>query len=164
MHTHVGDPAGTALLVESARLYEMTKLIGIAPVDNARVLGEAFPGYFDFAVSLDYRRKDDARQFEITREVSLKPERSREFIIRYAGRILYGSDLVVRAGWQVQLYSSRYWIHRVLWESDTVCDLPIEDPDHPGSPQIAGIDLPVDVLEKMYYQNAVRLLNVQLAG
>ena len=46
---------------------------------------------------------------------------------------------------------------RTAWE--TACDgeSPIEDPDAENPPRLVGIDLPVDVLRKMYFENARRL-------
>ena len=291
-HTHVGAGPETAKLVESARLYGVVRIVGITSLNNRMLLDEEFPEYFDYALNLDYRNKDDPKRFErdnlnlietaarrdfkvvkfwykptfnadqkmklddnrltavfdrmgelgltglvhiadpdcwfdtayadverfgtkagqyaqlenmlrrhpktnmigahmaghpedlnhlsqlletypnlyldnsatkwVSREVSLNPERSRDFFIRWADRILFGTDLVVRGGWPVEMYSSRYWIHRVLWESSVVCDLPIEDPDNPGKQTLVGIDLPEDVLRKLYYQNAVSLLGITM--
>jgi len=291
-HTHVGSPAEAAKLVESARLYDIERILGITSLNNSIALDAEFPGCFDYALSLDYRHKDEPQKFQrdnvrlietaarrdfkvvkfwykptfnadqqmklddarltavfdrmgelgltglthiadpdcwfdtaygdverfgtkadqyaqlenmlerhpntnmigahmaghpedlehlsqlletypnlyldnsatkwVSREVSLNPEGAREFFIRYADRILFGTDLVVRGGWPVEMYSSRYWIHRVMWESSTVCDLPIDDPDNPGKPTLVGIDLPEDALRKLYYQNAVRLLGIIL--
>ncbi len=111
----------------------------------------------------------------IVRAVSEQnPQRLRDFIIRYQDRILFGSDLVVGANYNWDHYASRYWVHQMLWETDFRGPSPIEDPDGgqgfipatgqfdaskaDGIPQLAGLNLPAEVLTKMYRTNAENLL------
>ena len=96
----------------------------------------------------------------MARELGRQPEAAREFICKWRGRLLFGSDIVVRPNWTPRLYRSRYWIHRKLWESGTSEPLPIEDPDCDGRPMLNGIDLPVDVLERILYHNAAEFFNL----
>ena len=95
----------------------------------------------------------------MARELGRQPEKAREFFSKWRDRLLFGSDIVVRQNWTPRLYRSRYWIHRKLWESDTVEPLPIEDGDSDGQPMLTGLDLPEDVLERILYRNAAELLD-----
>jgi hypothetical protein len=44
-----------------------------------------------------------------------------------------------------------------MWETACRGESPIEDPDADDPPRLAGVDLPAEVLRKMYRENAVRL-------
>ncbi len=48
----------------------------------------------------------------------------------------------------------------MFWETDLVCELPIDDPDVVGTPLLRGINLPAAVLERMYWENGVRWLGL----
>jgi len=93
----------------------------------------------------------------VVRETAPQPERVREFVIRNAGRVLFGSDLVTADSHDFEHYASRYWVHLKLWESAYRGESPIADPDGPQPPQLVGLDLPEAVLRKMYCGNASRL-------
>ena len=88
----------------------------------------------------------------------------RELVCRYPDRFLFGTDLVTRHGLPPEHYTSRYWCQRTLWESTWEGPSPIADPDYtppehgPATPLLRGVGLPQDVLKKVYYENAVRLL------
>lgn len=103
-----------------------------------------------------------------------------EFMQRWEGRILFGSDIVTTddhlqsgekppsyaghlAGSDDQafdLYASRYWALRTLWETTYVGESPIADPDlamlDPSrfgphdAPELSGKALPKDLLEIFY--------------
>ncbi len=91
--------------------------------------------------------------------------RVREFFIRNQDRILFGSDLVVGEKYDHDHYASRYWVHQKLWETDFNGLSPIEDPDAAeGKPRLAGLNLPVEVLEKMYHTNARHWLYGRVLG
>lgn len=94
----------------------------------------------------------------MVREVSNNPAAVRDLIVAFPDRILFGSDLVSDPKYDTfDHYASRYWAQLRLWE--TACDgeSPIEDPDAADPPRLVGIDLPEDVLRKMYFENARRL-------
>ncbi len=125
----------------------------------------------------------------IVREVS---KYSRETIIaflqRYQGRILFGSDIVTddehlnppdpeqreiyhRANSEAEafdLYTSRYWSLRTLWETDYEGESPIADPDlamvnpqqytENDAPLLCGKSLPHDILKSLYHDAAETLL------
>jgi len=102
------------------------------------------------------------------REVSVRRDAMREFFIRNQDRILFGSDQVSGDDRSFEFYASRFWVHRKLWETAFVGDSPIADPDLPpdNQPTLRGLCLPDPVLQKLYRENAVRLManaNVQLS-
>jgi len=100
----------------------------------------------------------------MVRAVAEQPlEPLRDFFIRYANRILFGSDLVVNEKFNYEHYLSRYWVHLKLWESNFDGLSPIEDPDaKDGRPTLRGLHLPPDVLEKMYRTNALEWLGAKV--
>lgn len=102
----------------------------------------------------------------VARELSKKPEEAREFILKWADRLLWGSDLVVgrRSGMTAEDYASRYYVHRHLWEGDGWLDSPIADSDADGPVRVAGLDLPEAVLEMIYRTNAERCYGIQAAA
>ncbi len=94
----------------------------------------------------------------IVRAVAQQPDAARAFLLRYSTRVLFGSDLVANGQYpDFDHYASRYWVHRQMWESTYRGESPIDDPDAVGPPQLAGLDLPPDVLTRMYRENARRL-------
>lgn len=93
----------------------------------------------------------------IVREVAARPADVREFLIRNSQRVLFGSDLVTGPDHDFDHYASRWWAHQMMWESSYDGESPIEDPDAPDPPHLVGLNLPLDVLENLYWSNAVRL-------
>ncbi|HRK31529.1 MAG TPA: amidohydrolase family protein [Tepidisphaeraceae bacterium] len=94
------------------------------------------------------------------REVCCRRDAMREFFIRNQDRILFGSDQVSGDDRGFDFYASRFWVHRKLWETAFVGDSPITDPDLPEmqQPTLRGLCLPDPVLQKLYRNNAVRLM------
>lgn len=98
----------------------------------------------------------------------------RDFFVQFQDRIVFGSDLVVGDKYDWDHYASRYWALEMTWESQYRGESPIEDPDGgrgfdpksgafdaakaDGVPRLQGVDLPRDVLLKIYRSNARRLL------
>jgi len=98
--------------------------------------------------------------------------RVRDFFIRFQDRILFGSDAVVGDKFDWDHYASRYWALQMTWEGTYRGESPIDDPDAgrgfipntgafvqekaDGIPRIRGIDLPDEVLHKIYRKNAER--------
>lgn len=82
----------------------------------------------------------------------------RDFFIKFQDRILFGSDLVVGDRFNFDHYASRYWVHQTQWETPYRGESPIEDPDATQPPQLVGLDLPPEVLVKLYRTNALRWL------
>jgi predicted TIM-barrel fold metal-dependent hydrolase len=96
----------------------------------------------------------------MVREISARRDEAREFFIRNADRILFGSDQVSGDDRGFDFLASRFWAHRKLWETAYVGPSPIFDPDVPPDeqPMLRGLALPDDVLQKMYHGNAITLL------
>jgi hypothetical protein len=96
----------------------------------------------------------------IIREISKQPEAAREFFIRNADRILFGTDQVSGDDRGFDFLASRFWEHRKMWETNYVGPAPIFDPDLPEDkqPAMRGLSLPQDVLQKMYHDNAIKFM------
>lgn len=126
----------------------------------------------------------------VVRELSRHPsERVRTFIRRWAGRVLFGSDIVTtdrhlspdKSGRAVpmgdlasspeeafDLYASRYFALRTLWETDYDGESPIADPDLKmtdpqryndlSAPRLVGHRLPPDLLAWLYHDAAAAAL------
>ena len=96
----------------------------------------------------------------MVRAVSEQPaQHVRDFIIRNQDRILFGSDLVVGEKYDWDHYASRYWVHQMMWETAYRGESPIDDPDAQGGvPRLTGLDLPAEVLVKLYRTNAEKWL------
>lgn len=107
----------------------------------------------------NYRIDTSATKW-IVREVARQPAQVRDFVIRNADRVLFGSDLVAADRYLTfDHYASRYWSHQMMWESSYRGESPIEDPDAETPPQLAGVDLPPEVLRKIYAENARAVLS-----
>ena len=92
----------------------------------------------------------------VSRELSKDPKRAREFIIKYQDRIVFGTDCVT---WRPErdYYEGRYLALRLLLETAVEHrPLPFPDADtiDSGGTFINGLNLPKDVLRKIYWQNA----------
>jgi hypothetical protein len=96
----------------------------------------------------------------MVRELSARRDPAREFIIRNASRLLFGSDQVSGDDRGFDFLASRLWVHRKLWETGWEGDVPIHDPDLPDNaqPVLRGLALPTAVLQKIYHDNAIGLL------
>jgi predicted TIM-barrel fold metal-dependent hydrolase len=96
----------------------------------------------------------------MVREISARRDAAREFIIRNADRLLFGTDQVSGDDRGFDFLASRFWAHRKLWETAYIGPSPIFDPDLPEDqqPQVRGLALPDEVLQKMYHDNAVNFL------
>ncbi len=96
----------------------------------------------------------------VVREVSRQRDAAREFVIRNQDRLLFGSDQVSGDGRDFDFFASRFWALRKLWETAHVGPTNITDPDlsPDQQPMIRGLALPDEVLQKLYRDNAVRLM------
>jgi Amidohydrolase len=122
--------------------------------DHLEALLERYPNlYFDTS----------AAKWQV-REVSAHRDAVRGLMLRHSERFLFGSDLVTRHGLPREHYLSRYWCERTLWESTWEGRSPIADPDFqhepsdPSTPPLLGLNLPDDVLDRLYRGNALRIL------
>ena len=80
-------------------------------------------------------------------ELGRQPRAAREFLIKYQDRVLFGKD-----AWEPSEYPT-YW--RVLETTDEYFDY---YRDYHAFWKMYGLDLPDEVLKKVYYQNALRLV------
>jgi predicted TIM-barrel fold metal-dependent hydrolase len=96
----------------------------------------------------------------MAREISNHRDEARDFFVRNADRILFGSDQVSGDDRGFDFLASRWWTHRKLWETAYVGPAPILDPDLPSDnqPMLRGLALPDEVLQKIYHDNATNLL------
>lgn len=98
----------------------------------------------------------------MVREISARRDQARDFFIRNQDRLIYGSDQVSWDDRGYDFFASRWWCHRKLWETAYIGQTPIYDPDIPNpkenQPILRGLALPDEVLQKLYHDNAVKLL------
>ena len=83
-------------------------------------------------------------------ELGRQPYAAREFFVKYADRILFGTDLIP----EVTMYQLHY---RFLETSDEYFEYP-SHASRQGRWNIYGLFLPDGVLRKVYRENAIRLL------
>lgn len=102
---------------------------------------------------------DTASSRWMARELSKDVKKVREFMLKYSDRILFGTDVVSGRG-DHNYYSGRYIAQRILWETgerDTPLPFPDADTVDTGGTYINGLDMPLSVLRKLYWENANRL-------
>jgi len=102
---------------------------------------------------------DTASSRWMARELSKDTEKARDFLLRYSDRVLFGTDLFAGRG-DREYYSGRYVAQRILWETserDTPLPFPDDDTKDSGGTYINGLDLPLSVLKKVYWENANRI-------
>lgn len=102
----------------------------------------------------------------MVREVALRRDEMRDFFIHNQDRIIFGSDQVTTHGRDFDFLASRFWCHRKLWETAYIGPSPIFDPDLPEDrqPVMRGLALPDECIQKLYHDNAIRLLSTVGAG
>ena len=114
-------------------------------LEDAAALLEAHPSYVI----------DLAPGVEMYHHLTARHAQAREFFIRFADRILFGSDFGMSCGWG---RDRGMMIRRFLETGDTfeVPDDPAMTPD--DRPPLRGLALPRDVLQKIYADNFRRLV------
>lgn len=85
-----------------------------------------------------------------TPELGRQPYRARDFFIRYADRIIFGTDLLP----EIEMYRLYF---RFLETADEYFEYP-SHASRQGRWNIYGLSLPNDVLRKVYRENALKLL------
>ena len=94
----------------------------------------------------------------MAREFSYNPEETREFFINYQDRIFFGTDIVTGRSDREPIpgyYYLRYLSLLALLETDVRnLPLPLEDPENNNETVINGLDLPMKVLRKIYWENS----------
>jgi len=105
---------------------------------------------------------DTASSRWMARELSKDWKKAREFMLRYSDRVLFGTDIESDQD-DRDYFSGRYVAQRILWETNergTPLPFPDADTKDTGGTVINGLDLPLSVLEKLYWENAKRLYMV----
>lgn len=96
-------------------------------------------------------------------ELGRQPYTARKFFIKYQDRILFGTDggaMFGQKGWTVERF---YQAHFEFLETENeYIDYPMQGAINQGSWKIYGINLPDSVLQKIYYKNAEKLLNIKV--
>lgn len=108
---------------------------------------------------------DTASSRWMARELSKDVEAAREFIVKYSERILFGTDLSTSR--DEAEYRAKFSALRVLWETEVRGEpLPFEDADTKdiGGTFINGLNLPLSVLRRLYWDNAVRVYGNPVQG
>jgi predicted TIM-barrel fold metal-dependent hydrolase len=97
----------------------------------------------------------------VVAELGRQPYAAREFFLRYQDRILFGTDGGYALqpsgdGWTTERMYRSYF--EFLETRNEYMDYPMSDITKQGSWRVYGIDLPDDVLKKIYVTNAERLI------
>ncbi|MFW9793472.1 MAG: amidohydrolase family protein [Candidatus Thorarchaeota archaeon] len=106
---------------------------------------------------------DTASSRWMARELSKDVKKAREFLMKYSNRILFGTDLSANRE-SMEYFSTRYAAQRLLWETNVRNEpLPFEDVDTKaiGGTFINGLNLPLKILKKLYWENAIRTYGLQ---
>jgi len=96
-------------------------------------------------------------------ELGRQPRRARQFFDRYQDRILFGTDATPHGvGTPQQLFGEKLYeiYYRFLETADEYFDYAPANVPPQGRWRIYGIELPDPILEKVYNQNATRLLRI----
>ncbi len=96
-------------------------------------------------------------------ELGRQPFTARKFFIKYQDRIVFGTDggsLYGVKGWTVEKFYQAHW--EFLETENEYIDYPMQGAINQGNWKIYGINLPDSVLEKIYYKNAEKLLNIKV--
>ena len=96
-------------------------------------------------------------------ELGRQPYTARKFFIKYQDRILFGTDggaMFGQFGWTVAKF---YRAHFEFLETENeYIDYPMQGAINQGSWKIYGINLPDEVLSKIYFKNAEKLLKIKI--
>ena len=117
-------------------------------------LGKWFDKYPNFYVDMSSAKW-------MAREFSYDPEGTAEFYKQYQDRIMFGTDIVTGRTDREPIpgyYYLRYLSLLALLETDARdLPLPVADPENNNKTVINGLDLPMNVLRKIYWENAKKL-------
>lgn len=123
-----------------------------AEPENLDNIGRWFDTYPNYNVDMSSARW-------MAREFGRDIKKAREFLIKYSDRIMYATDLVQNREQPVSIYyRTRYLTFKALLETDARnIPLPFNDKENDNNTVINGLDLPLDVLKKIYWENAKRI-------
>ncbi len=117
--------------------------------DDLTKLGELLDAYPNFYVEFGTTLSEIGRQ----------PFTTRKFFIKYQDKILFGTDggsLFNVDGWTVERFFRSHF--EFLETENEYIEYPMQGAINQGNWRIYGINLPDEVLEKIYYKNAEKLL------
>ena len=119
--------------------------------DNLREIARLLDTYPNYYVEISSRLPELGRQ----------PYSARKFFISYQDRILFGSDggAMFNDEWTIERFYRTYFAF--LETENEYFDYPMWGQVNQGRWKIYGIYLPDDVLEKIYYKNAERILSLR---
>lgn len=92
-------------------------------------------------------------------DLGKQPFTARKFFIKYQDRILFGSDggvLYNQKGWTLEKFYQTYF--EFLETENEYMDYPMKGVVNQGMSQIYGLNLPDQVLEKIYHKNAEKII------
>ncbi|MCI2082790.1 MAG: amidohydrolase [Bacteroidales bacterium] len=117
-----------------------------AQLDYMRYLLDTYPNlYIDIAATFQYYRLLDRNNL-------------RDFMIRYADRIIYGTDVSDESEGDPEGIAARYArTFRILETADTV-----KGGGFFSGADVKGLNLPRVVLERIYYKNVLRIYSLSL--
>ncbi|MDR2969095.1 MAG: amidohydrolase family protein [Tannerellaceae bacterium] len=111
-----------------------------AQLDYLRYMLSSYPNmYVDMSATYQY--------FALVNKDNL-----RDLMIEYSDRLLFGIDSGVMADDRIDYFADRYTSAMAILEDDT----PVASP-HFRNGAVQGLALPREVLEKLYYKNALKL-------
>ncbi|MFX0092228.1 MAG: amidohydrolase family protein [Candidatus Hodarchaeota archaeon] len=117
-------------------------------------LGRWFDRYPNFYVDTSSARWM-AREFAKQKESVVK------FFKKYSDRILFGTDIVTsRGATNPKYYTDRYLTYQALWETNVTLPLPFPDPENNNQTNVVGLDLPLNILKKIYWENAQNFFKI----
>ncbi|TFG26646.1 hypothetical protein EU527_19515, partial [Candidatus Thorarchaeota archaeon] len=105
---------------------------------------------------------DTASSRWMARELSKDVEKARAFVIKYSDRILFGTDLSAHRDGR-DYFDGRYRAQHMLWQTNLSNEpLPFVDDDTKdcGGTFVNGLNLPLSVLRKLYWKNAIKTYGI----
>jgi predicted TIM-barrel fold metal-dependent hydrolase len=97
-------------------------------------------------------------------EIGRHPETARELFLKYADRIMHGTDIIVMSAWESPAEIDKWAEEMSRYNSTIFRFYETADSGIPSTEPrlrnwtIRGLDLPDDVLKKIYYENARRII------
>jgi len=97
-------------------------------------------------------------------EIGRHPDSARELFIKYADRIMHGTDLIILSAWESEAETEKWADDTMRYNSSIFRFYETSDDGIPTTEprlrdwKIKGIDLPDDVLRKIYFENARRII------
>ncbi|MFN0085824.1 MAG: amidohydrolase family protein [Blastocatellia bacterium] len=130
-------------------------VLHVGDAEDLRWVGEWLDKYPNMHVEIGARIGELGRQ----------PRMARKFFDRYQDRILFGTDAIPRGvETPQQIFGERLYeiYYRFLETEDEYFDYAPADIPPQGRWRIYGLGLPEQILKKVYYENAARLLGLKI--